>query len=298
MKSLLIILFVMQGVISNPARCVNFAELSVSEEKCELTEVKQDELGMYAQDQACYQKLMAIGAVTVVQKGEKAFFVYWIPRGFEKLKEKHILVVLHGSRGNAYRHLMNFYETARKHNFGLVSLQWGWPGEEVSIDQSQKQKYVYLYPEATYNAISLAIKYLTKRYGIDIHGCAWQGFSKSSNQSALFAFYDKKTGNNYFRLFVACSGEVRPHEPEMKDLLSGTHGKTPIKGCHFYLWVSQRENGRVAGMQRTKELLESLGGVVEKLVLGPEGHSGFNRNLLYQDEAVQLWLKLSGPGTR
>ena len=284
-KRWLLTLFVLLGVVPNPAPNAHCAEL---------TEVKQDELGMYAQDPESYQKLMAIGAVTVVQKGEKAFFVYWIPKGFEKREEKRILVVLHGSRGNAYRHLMNFYKTARKHKFGLVSLQWGWPAEEGSTDQTQKQKYDYLNPEATYQAVSLAIKYLAKRYHIDSHGCALQCFSKASKQSALFAFYDKKTGNNHFRLFMAVSSEVPQNDPAMKDLLSGAQGKTPIKDCHFYLWASQQERNHAAAMQHTKKMLESIGGVVEKLVIGPEKHSGFNHNLLYQEEAVQLWLKNSG----
>jgi hypothetical protein len=62
--------------------------------------------------------------------------------------------------------------------------------------------------------------------------------------------------------------------------------------------VGQREKLRVAAMQQTREILKSLGGIVDRLVMGLEGHSGFNHNLVYQEEAVQLWLKLSSTGTQ
>jgi len=256
-----------------------------------LTESTEDRLGIYKQQPEYYQQAVNLGVRVVNHPERKVFFVYWLPQGFERRTDKRLMVVLHGSNGNAYRHLLSFRETAQKEGFGLVSVQWGWPGEE-SLGKGSKGSYDYLPTRAIYEVISLAVEYLAHRYGVHKNHCAWLGFSRSSTMCAIFAYYDKARGKNYFKLYMAISGGISPEQYMMKEMMSGSHGRAPVKDCHFYLWGGERDGNRVEKMKRSKEIIESLGGIVDVLRIGSEGHAGFNKNSKYQEEAIHLWTKL------
>jgi hypothetical protein len=71
-----------------------------------------------------------------------------------------------------------------------------------------------------------------------------------------------------------------------------------MEGAHFYLWAGKRDRSRttVTGsraedMKQAKLLIERLGGIVDVLRIGPEGHGGFNHIIKYQREAFDLWRK-------
>ncbi len=255
-----------------------------------LKESSRDALGVYKLEPEAYERAMRLGAKVVSLPGMRPFFVFWLPEGFEKQKDRRLLVALHGTNGNAYRHLLQFQPTARKERFGVVSVQWGWPRRGGS--RPAKSDYVYLPTEKTYRVLSVAIEHLARRYAADKRRCAWLGFSRSSTQCALFAFYDKHSGGDYFRLFMAISGQIGADQPMMRALTSGRYGEAPLRGCHFYLWAGRRDRFRVEGMKRSKEMIESLGGAVDILRIGPEDHGGFNHSAKHQTEAVRLWTRL------
>lgn len=97
-----------------------------------VTPSTKDILGIYRIHNAAYQAAMERGCRVVNLPEQGTFFVYWLPEGFERLPEKCVVVMLHGTNGNAYRHLLNLYETAAQEKFALVSIQWGWPRESCT----------------------------------------------------------------------------------------------------------------------------------------------------------------------
>lgn len=131
--------------------------------------------------------------------------------------------------------------------------------------------------------------YLSSRYDITQDECAWLGFSRSSTQCAVFAHLDKNEGENYFRLFIATSGGIGKNLPIMRELFSGKHGSKPLTGQHFYLWGGKKDRSQGENMRNSQPIIEELGGTVDILKIGEEGHGGFNHNLQYQEEAWILW---------
>ncbi|MBN2282638.1 MAG: hypothetical protein JXO48_01995 [Deltaproteobacteria bacterium] len=253
-------------------------------------EEDHDGIGIYKSDPSSYEKVRALGGRVVTVAGGPPFFVHWIPEGFEKTEKKRLLVVLHGTGGNAYRHLLNFTDVASRKGFAIASIQWGWPARQPS---AKKKEYTYLSNSAdTYRIVAGAVQYLSAHYGVDTSLTAWLGFSRSATQCASFAFHDKESGNNYIRLFIAASGGVSPNLPAVRLLLSGRYGEKPLSGTHFYLWGGLRDTTRGENMMRSRDLIEKLGGTVDILRIGPEGHGGFNHRKEYQIEAVDLWYSL------
>ena len=255
----------------------------------QLIESDKDTAGIAESNPEIYKKMVNSGAKTLIIRGYKPFIVYWIPEEFNDLQKRRILVVMHGTNGNAYRHLSNYINTAKKHKFGILSLQWGWPMGKHTLKGNSK--YTYIRDERNiYKLIDAGLKYLDNKYTITNNECAWLGFSRSSTQCAIFAHLDKNKGENYFSLFIASSGGIGENQPIMKELLSGKYGVKPLTGQHFYLWGGKRD--RMHGeneMKHSKKIIEQLGGIVDILRIGEEGHGGFNHNLQYQEEAWLLW---------
>ena len=109
---------------------------------------------------------------------------------------------------------------------------------------------------------------------------------------AVFAHLDKNEGKNYFVLFIAASGGVGKNLPIMRELLSNKHGASPLMDQHFYLWGGKRNRSHGENMSQSQTIIEGLGGEVDILRIGREGHGGFNHNLQYQEEALALWNSL------
>ncbi len=65
-------------------------------------------------------------AKTVSLPEAGTFFVYWLPKKRKEGEPLRVLVSLHGTNGNAYRHLANFTDTARTFGVGVASIQCGW----------------------------------------------------------------------------------------------------------------------------------------------------------------------------
>ena len=254
-----------------------------------LYESNKDLTGIAESEPKIYQQMVDAGAKTLIVKGRKPFLVYWIPNNFNSLPKHRILVVMHGTNGNAYHHLSNFLNTAKEYRFGILSVQWGWPTNRRGVTGKPQYRYIQDVRK-TYTLIDAGLMYLSQRYGITQGESAWQGFSRSSTQCAVFAHLDKNEGKKYFALFIAASGGIGENLPIMRELFSGKHGVKPLKDQHFYLWGGKRDlrHGEES-MRRSQAIIEQLGGTVDILRIGSEGHGGFNHNRQYQEEAWRLW---------
>jgi len=258
----------------------------------ELYESDKDLVGIAEINPTIYQQMIDAGAKTLIVRGHKPFIVYWLPDGFDDLPNRRILVIMHGTNGNAYRHMSNFLNTARKYRFGILSVQWGWPTGKQTLKRKIKYKYMRDARD-TYRLISEGLSYIDGIHRISPGECAWLGFSRSSTQCAVFAHLDKNKGNKYFALFIATSGGIGKNLPIMRELLSGKHGDKPLAGLHFYLWGGKRDRRHGENeMRQSQTIIEQLGGIVDILRIGKEGHGGFNHNLQYQEEAWALWNSL------
>jgi len=254
----------------------------------------EDILQIYKDKPRLYRQAMAAGAKIVNLPKYETFFVYWLPDDFATLKEKEILVVLHGSNGNAYQPILDLCSIGNEEKFGIVSIQWGWPSDifkEMPGERIAKWEPMYRYfdPDVIYEIMSTAVEYMAQDQDIDIHRCAWYGFDKSAGQGVLHAFYDTYTGNDYFRLFISASGGIDLTAPLIGELKEGAYGATPLKETHFYLWAGSRDGDMSSTMMQSKEIIESLGGAVPIFRVGEEGHEGFNEKRKHQLEAVTLW---------
>jgi len=258
----------------------------------EVYESDKDLAGIAENNPEIYQQIIDAGAKVLVVKGRKPFIVYWIPEGFKSLRKRRVLVVMHGTNGNAYHHLSNFLDTAKRHRFGILSVQWGWPLDKHTLNGDQ---YQYIRDvRKIYSLIEAGLTYLQDRYTITQGECAWLGFSRSSTQCAIFAHLDKNEGKKFFVLFIAVSGGIGENQPIMRELLSGKYGTKPLTGQHFYLWAGKRDHRHGENeMRHTRKIIEQLGGIVDILRIGAEGHGGFNHNCQYQDETWELWDYLS-----
>jgi len=258
----------------------------------ELYESDKDLARIAESDADVYHRMIHAGAKVLLIRGRKPFLVYWIPEGFDSLPKRRVLVVMHGTNGNAYHHLSHFLDTAKQHKFGILSVQWGWPRYQRTLQGKPEYDYIRD-PRRTYDLIKAGLAYLDKRYGITQGECAWLGFSRSSTQCAVFAHLDKNEGEKYFALFIAVSGGIGKDQPIMRELFSGEHGLKPLAGQHFYLWAGKKDRRHgEREMRESKTIIERLGGTVDILRIGEQGHGGFNHNRQYQEEAWALWNSL------
>ena len=254
-----------------------------------LHESDKDLAGIAESNPEIYQQMIDAGAKLLIVKGHKPFIVYWIPEDFDSLSKRRILVVMHGTNGNAYHHLSNFLDMAKKHRVGILSVQWGWPTNKRTLNGKLLYKYIED-TRKTYELIKAGLTYLDHRHTITQGECAWLGFSRSSTRCAVFAHLDKNGGKNYFALFIAASGGIGKNLPIMRELLSGKYGVKPLTGQHFYLWCGKRDRRHGENeMRQSKTIIEQLGGIVDILQIGREGHGGFNHNRQYQEEVWALW---------
>jgi len=67
----------------------------------ELHEADRDFSGIADSDHVIFQQVMSAGAHVLVSPERKPFLVYWVPDVFERQSQRRVLVVMHGTNGNA-----------------------------------------------------------------------------------------------------------------------------------------------------------------------------------------------------
>lgn len=248
-----------------------------------------------------YEFARQIGARTVVIPDYGTYFIYWLPEKWSDLEKKRVMMLLHGHDGTAAPRLYDVYENAKRYGFGMVSIQWGWRPR-------MEEDYRYLDETVEgmgvgYHIMELALEYIEHRHNVDKHLSAWNGFSRGSGSSIAYAYLDRKSGNNYFQLFMGIAGGLNLGSPLVSGLVKGEYGESPVTGKRFYLWCGTADMvaqerlieglpDTVCGRQElSAAALEDRGGVIEGFTATPEGdHMTWNRQAELQVEAIQLWL--------
>lgn len=254
----------------------------------------QDNLGIYRMDPEVYIEAMKMGVKVLNLPNYGTFFVYWIPNGFERARERRIMVTLHDENGSAYHQLMRLAETAKQEKCGIVSIQWGWPENlPKKLDQKQmpavKQTCQYLTPQRTYEIMGIALNFLAFHHKATKTESTLFGFGKAASQCLDYAYLDKHTGSDFFKLFIAVSGAIEPGQAGIAEWKSTDSKSTPIQGKHFYLWCAKQDGELCTKMAESKKMIESVGGIVHTFREDPESRDGFFQKRKYQDEVAILW---------
>lgn len=250
-----------------------------------------------------YDLAIERGAKAVVIPEYGTHFIYWLPDNWENLEQQRVMILMHGHDGTAAPRLDDVYENAVEYGFGMVSIQWGWrPG--------RGQEYRYLDEtiegmKVSYHIMEIALEYIELHHGVDKELSAWNGFSRSSGHSIVYAYLDKESGNNYFQLFMGIAGGLNLLTPFIGGLADGDYGPEPVKGKNFYLWCGTADKIKgekriegypdtVCGRQELSErILRERGGVIKGFTATPNGgHMTWNRRPELQREAIDIWLDM------
>ena len=230
-------------------------------------------------------------------------FVYWLPPGWENLEEKRILFLFHGHDGTAAPRLNDLYDNALAYQIGVVSIQWGWrpeKGEDYRyLDETVEGMHV------AYHIVEIALDYIEAHHGVDKNLSAWNGFSRSSGHSIVYAYLDTESGNGFFQLYMGIAGGFNIRTPFIEQLVNGEYGEKPVEGKNFYLWCGTSDeatderviegypNSVCERQQLSRDILLERGGTVMKLRATPDaGHMTWNSKPKLQTEALELWLNI------
>ncbi len=295
--SFLLILFILQTSCSLPI--LNSAMLPVYNGLIRVEELSPsttDNLGFHDNLHTAehYQEAMRLGAkiINLPEHYHNTYFVYWLPQGYELQSERRVMVMLHGTGGDAYQRISVMHEVATEYRFAIVSIQWGLPN--ATFDGLE-----YLPISEVYEMIHVAMDYMNYHFDVDRAHSVWNGFSRSSTHCALYAYMDEQGENPIFNYFIAVSGEVGEDLPGMENLFEERDsGGFPLEDVPFYLWGGEGDPGedptdgktRADQMAEGEILLESFGADVF-LRISESGHGGFYHNLDYEREAVQFWMQ-------
>jgi len=217
-----------------------------------------------------------------------SFFTLRIPYGYASQDEHRVMLLVHGSDGDAYSMIAGRMKRAQDHGYALVAVQW-WLGESDR----------YLEPEIVYLLISTAMEYVGRTYGADIHAAAYEGFSRGSAIAYQIAYSDRVLDSDYFALFICHSGAM--HEPGslfIENLRTGAFGENAFEGQHFFMYCGMKDEqwgtAMCDYMDDAEQIVTKHGGIIERFVKDPDGnHGGFLESDTYYEDAINTWLKLA-----
>jgi len=255
-----------------------------------LRETTTDLLGIYQRTPVeQMRRVLDDGARAVDLVNLGTFFVVWVPPDYAAQERKRVLVVLHGSEGSAYAGVDAELEYAKKHRYILLSVQW-WLGEPEA----------YLPALETYAVIELALRYASEAYSADPRRSALVAFSRGSAQSFEITYWDRALGNGYFALTIAHSGGIPiDHPPAFTQrLLAGDFGSAPLTGARFFLYCGMKDEewgiAQCEQMGNAERIVTAYGGIIERLIVDPEGsHQGYRRNPAWHEAGIEAFLRLT-----
>lgn len=221
----------------------------------------------------------AAGCKVVDVPEQRTFFVYWLPDGFERFEHRRVWVMLHGEGGNACDEVLRLRRTASAEGFGLVAVQWAREADD------------YMKPDAVYDAIRQALRFLERNHGVDAHRCAWLGFGRAATDCLGYVVGDRIGGERFFSMFVAVSGPIDVGRRVTRDMLAGRYGVRPLEGVRFYLWSGGADRGGATAIRsrRSARQIGKLGGDVTLRTASHAGLDGFYYGLEFQRHAARLW---------
>jgi hypothetical protein len=251
-----------------------------------------------------YDLAVERGAQSVIIPQYSTYFMVWLPPEWGDLPEKRLLFLYHGHDGTAAPRLNYLFENATKYQFGMVSVQWGWrPEKEPAyryLDETENGMRV------AYDIVRLALDYIGEHHGVDRNLSAWNGFSRSSGHSIVYAYLDMHSGEPVFQLYMGIAGGFNIRTPFVDGLVNGDYGQQPIEGMRSYLWCGTEDTATgervIEGIPDSvcerqalsQEIITQRGGEALLFTRTPQaGHMTWNSNPELQVEAIELWYQLT-----
>lgn len=266
-----------------------------------LEETTTDFLGYYLRSghTAAYQTIVTQNGGKVVNlQADSSFFVLWVPQNYSTLKDKRVLVSVHGTAGTGYVATRDELANAQANNYALVGIQW------VLFDAQNRETY---FPEdKVYKVIDAALKHMKSKYGAEVNKSAYRGFSRGGLISYEVMQIDRTKGTNYFALTLSLSGgqssSLTPGKFDrtvfMDKLERGQYGANPFLGASFFLYCGLKDEtwGTLQGdyMRYTDSTMRKYGANVSRLLIDPDGkHEGYQTNAGAQASGISFFLALT-----
>lgn len=271
----------------------------------ELTETTTDFLGYYLRPghSTAYQTLVRDNSAKVVNlQSDSSFFVVWVPQNYSSLKDKRIMVCIHGTAGTGYVEARDELNNAKANNYLVIGIQW------VLFDAQNRETY---FPESkVYKVIDAALKHVKAKYGAEVNKTACKGFSRGGLINYEVSYLDRMNATNYFALTMSLSGGQSPsltpgkydRTTFMDNLEHGKYGSTPFAGASFFLYCGLKDEQwdtlQAKYMRYTDSTIRKYAASVTRVVIDPEGkHAGYLTNTGAQVSAITSFLALTSTPT-
>ena len=217
-------------------------------------------------DQQKYQEFVAHGGKIVETEDGRSFYLLLSPS-----PDAPIVVSLHGHDAWAFDDYSAWAKELSQKGYGLLALQW-WFGQGNSPRD-------YYSPQELYRLLEQALR----KEGLTGRKLLLHGFSRRAANIYGVVALDRRTGNNFFPVIIANSGQAATDFPINQDIDRGKFGSSAFAGTHWVLFCGGKDpnpdQSGCAGMARTKTWIEDKGGRVDLFINDPTaGHGGFHRN--------------------
>jgi len=238
-----------------------------------------------AQDSTEGKAVLAAGAQRVDLSEFGSYGVVWFPKGFDKLSNRRVMFVIHGSNGNAYAGVYHQLAQAQKHKYGIIALQW-WKGANNYMDSKMTEASLYkLYTK------------MAERYAINPNQLGLETFSRSAAQALETTYWNNQLGHPHYKLVVLQSGGVPPLNPMplTQTLMSDNTVKNQFVGYKFFLYCGRKDEEWGEKMcehvHNSEKIIKRQGGTVVRLIDDPNrGHGGMHQTPVYTDAETQAFL--------
>ena len=201
------------------------------------------------------------GKIISFPKG--GFFLEWFPENWESIKNRHIIISLHGNGGHAERMFNFWYRNRCFHNYAIIALQY------AATDNHGKMQFQDC--REIYRNLRFIVNHLKKSGLINSSDALiLHGFSRGSARIFELAALDRsKEGMHIFSAFIADSGtslaENKGRLPQFLRNLS----PDAYNGARFWLYTGSRDHGgrTVIGMGKMKKFIINHGGKIDDLFI-------------------------------
>ncbi len=259
-------------------------------------EAATDALGYSAQARS-FAVCRQAGVRVIDFPEEHSFAALWVP---PKYASGRVMVLLHGTGGTAYDEIKDELESARKHGYMLIALQW-----------LNKETQRYMDAPVVWRLADRALHFAGTQHHADPAKAALCGFSRGGAVSYETAWRDAQE-HRHFKLVICHSGGVPPNavtapgegwRPNtfFSRLNAGTLGAESYHGLNFFLYSGDRDEQwgtqMSEQMANAQKVLPLAGAKVAAWVRDPRGvHMGYRKTASIHEQAIQLFLRLTAEG--
>lgn len=230
-----------------------------------------------ARDRASYAVARRAHARVHVWSGGRAFTVF----SPGTRRPAAVIVTLHGFKSTAFEQYAEWAPYARRHGYGLLSLQW-----RTGFDRRAK----FLSGGAIYSIVSRALRSEGVRRGRAL----LHGYSSAAFRTYGVTALDRRR-HRLFGVTIANAGAPNPGYPS-RELVRGRH---PFRGSTWVMFCGGRDphpdfTGCPA-MRRARSYVRARGGAVARFIVDPRaGHSGFMQRRSNVESALAVFAKHLG----